>query len=339
MTLILKLRIISQSSNDTIHVRIQSPAVLSANLPEEFMKDWLPGSDISSATGEYGTMSTQRITVNGISMYYTVARLIGELNLSLTGMDSFFVVQINLRALYKMKSGSLLSECDHPNRYAVLSLAEKETHIRLFEQTELKTITIVYPLLFARSVLGYFPALEDLEENIRAGQNIVSPDHAISILLAEKIYGLLHTPFTPMREGYFQGLFTEVLQIFFSEYIPVKITLPFSLHDVDCIHAVKQHIDTHLLEHLTIAQLSRKAGINQLKLKKGFKTIYGIGVYGYQLQQRMLIAKTALEKTLKPIHQVGRQSGYRNTANFSAAFKKIYGISPYRYRAQMRQKS
>ena len=139
-------------------------------------------------------------------------------------------------------------------------------------------------------------------------------------------------------EEYFQSSFKEILQIIFNDYMPAKTAVvPFNLHDVSCIRVVKEYIDTHLLEHLTIAQLSRKAGINQLKLKKGFKAIYGIGVYGYRLQQRMLLAKTALEKTTKPIHQVARQTGYRNVANFSAAFKKIYGISPYQHRLTIRK--
>lgn len=313
------------------------PSALSSDLPRLFAEESLSGSDVISATGDFGQLCMQSIIVNGIGMYYTVGDLLNDIRLQITGINSVFILHIPLQGFHEAQSHSFQHSFTHTNQYSLLFPTGEVTYITLQKQASFRTLTLIYPLAFIKAILNHYPALEELEDKLDTGEAAVSFDNTIPVLVAEKIYALLHTPFTMLTKEYFRRLFREIVEIVFAGYTPSAKPASFNLHDISCIHAAKEYIDTHLLEHLTIAQLSRKAGINQLKLKKGFKSIYGIGVYGYQLQQRMLIAKTALEKTLKPIHQVARQSGYKSAANFSAAFKKIYGISPYRYRLQMRQ--
>ncbi|TKB55462.1 helix-turn-helix domain-containing protein [Ferrimonas aestuarii] len=76
----------------------------------------------------------------------------------------------------------------------------------------------------------------------------------------------------------------------------------------------------------TIAELARETGLNQLKLKRGFKLLFGSSIYNLFLQERMNHAKQLLSK-----HNVGETAqmlGYSNASHFSKAFQKQYGVCP-----------
>ncbi len=319
-------------------IQIESPAFVTSVLPDQFKRDWLPGSTVLSAGGKFGDIATQSIRINGISMYYITGALPRDLTLHLSCVASLLFIHVQLSGTFEMMAESLSYSFNRQDHYSVLLLTDPFINIRLPGQKEYKSIVFCYPVAFIESVLVFYPLLDELKERIKRGQNILSLDKSLSVVLSEKIYSLLHTPFTPLMEDFYARLFTEIARAAFSDYVvEEKPALPFSIHDIGCIRAAREYIDRQLLQHLTIVQISRKAGINQFKLKKGFKAIYGIGVYGYQLRQRLSIAKTALETTSKPVQQVARQAGYKEASNFSAAFKKVYGISPYRYRSNLRK--
>ena len=76
----------------------------------------------------------------------------------------------------------------------------------------------------------------------------------------------------------------------------------------------------------TIAELSREVGLNQLKLKQGFKKIFGTSIYAMFLQERMKKAHQLLQD-----HNVAETAylvGYSNVSHFSKAFVQHYGMTP-----------
>lgn len=78
----------------------------------------------------------------------------------------------------------------------------------------------------------------------------------------------------------------------------------------------------------TIPELSLQIGINQCYLKKGFKELFGITVYDFVQEQRMLKAKMLLTTTDFTVSQVADQIGFSSASNFSSAFKKYAGVFP-----------
>jgi AraC-like DNA-binding protein len=78
----------------------------------------------------------------------------------------------------------------------------------------------------------------------------------------------------------------------------------------------------------TIQELSLEIGMNQCYLKKGFKEIYGVTVYDFVQEQRMLKAKLLLTTTQYSLSQVAEEIGFSGTGNFSTAFKKHTGVFP-----------
>jgi AraC family transcriptional activator of pyochelin receptor len=78
----------------------------------------------------------------------------------------------------------------------------------------------------------------------------------------------------------------------------------------------------------TLTELSKIAGINEFKLKKGFKETFHQTVFEYLSDVRMQIAKMELLENKKSITEIAFELGYSSIQHFSSAFRKKYGISP-----------
>ncbi|WP_211090303.1 helix-turn-helix transcriptional regulator [Pseudothauera nasutitermitis] len=80
----------------------------------------------------------------------------------------------------------------------------------------------------------------------------------------------------------------------------------------------------------TIAELARAVGMNQCKLKTGFKQVYGRSIYALFQDARMSRARELLRS-----HNVTETAvllGYTNISHFSSAFQKRFGCLPSRIR-------
>jgi len=78
----------------------------------------------------------------------------------------------------------------------------------------------------------------------------------------------------------------------------------------------------------SVELLSKRAGTNQLKLKKLFHHFFNTTPYGLLLEIRMNIAYQLLESSQCHVSVAADHVGYRHASNFSAAFVKFFGISP-----------
>ncbi len=76
----------------------------------------------------------------------------------------------------------------------------------------------------------------------------------------------------------------------------------------------------------TIDQLARETGLNQLKLKRGFKNLFGVSVYALFQRERMEHARRLLLQY--SVTETAIQLGYSNFSHFSTAFRKQFGVLP-----------
>ena len=81
----------------------------------------------------------------------------------------------------------------------------------------------------------------------------------------------------------------------------------------------------------TIRELAKLVGTNELKLKTGFKHLYGNTIYGYLTNYRMDSARLFFEKERIQVKEVASKVGYANPSHFIAAFRKRFGVTPKKY--------
>jgi AraC family transcriptional regulator len=92
--------------------------------------------------------------------------------------------------------------------------------------------------------------------------------------------------------------------------------------------AARDRLLADLADPPTIAQLARESGLNVLKLKRGFKQLFGLGVYGLFQRERMHEARRRLRQDETSVGRVAAELGYANASHFAAAFRKQFGVAP-----------
>lgn len=90
----------------------------------------------------------------------------------------------------------------------------------------------------------------------------------------------------------------------------------------------KEILTAKLSNPPTIIELSKLVGMNEYKLKKGFKEMFGTTLFGYIHASRMSLAKRLLLGTDKSAKEIAYETGYTSPQYFSNAFKKQFGVTP-----------
>lgn len=102
-------------------------------------------------------------------------------------------------------------------------------------------------------------------------------------------------------------------------------------YDRERIVFARDYLLTHMDAPPTLLQLAAIAGINEFKLKRGFKELFNQTVFAYLADVRLQMAARALREKKKTITQIAFELGYASPQHFSMAFKKKFGVAPVRY--------
>ena len=106
------------------------------------------------------------------------------------------------------------------------------------------------------------------------------------------------------------------------------------LYDIPAIELAKAIIERDPIRHIHLSALADKAGINEFKLKLGFRELFQTSPYQYRLHLCLEKAKELLQDTDDTIDQIAAKVGFETYNGFSTAFKKAFRIAPTEYRNQ-----
>lgn len=98
--------------------------------------------------------------------------------------------------------------------------------------------------------------------------------------------------------------------------------------DKEKVMDVKELINTNLESPPSISEIAKIVGLNEYKLKGGFKEIFGMTIFGYVREERLSLAYRYLVDTEKSIAIIADQLGYSSPQHFSNAFKKKFKKTP-----------
>ncbi|OQP47919.1 hypothetical protein A4H97_30405 [Niastella yeongjuensis] len=102
-------------------------------------------------------------------------------------------------------------------------------------------------------------------------------------------------------------------------------------HDTDSIHFAKDYLLQHAAQPPSLSELARIAGINEFKLKQGFKALFDNTVFGYLTDYKLTQARDLLVANV-PIKDVADRLGYSSVQHFNSAFRKKFGVPPGKMR-------
>lgn len=84
-----------------------------------------------------------------------------------------------------------------------------------------------------------------------------------------------------------------------------------------------------------VCDVARTVGMSQSKLKRSFKSRFGVTVFDFGLECRMRHALELLRCKHLTVGQAAHAVGYRHQTSFAAAFSDYFGFSPRQARTQM----
>lgn len=167
-------------------------------------------------------------------------------------------------------------------------------------------------------------------------------------------------PFIPVSEGT-QNLLKEILHecvsklAFYEDLCALyleQILLPFVIRtyrkkslspavsqlahpDSNILSSVRNYIDSHLDQELSIEQLSQISYLNPRQLNRIFQKHYHKTVTEYINDCRLSKSRELLCFSTLTITEIAESLGFRSIHYFSRFFKKREGISPSQYRRQL----
>jgi AraC-like DNA-binding protein len=97
--------------------------------------------------------------------------------------------------------------------------------------------------------------------------------------------------------------------------------------DADSIHFAKDYLLQNAAQPPSLTELAKIAGINEFKLKQGFKALFNNTVFGYLTDYKLNQARELLVCNI-PIKEVADQLGYSSVQHFNSAFRKKFGCPP-----------
>jgi AraC family transcriptional activator of pyochelin receptor len=154
---------------------------------------------------------------------------------------------------------------------------------------------------------------------------------SISPMIDKCIRDILDCPFgSGMKKNYLHAKATELF-ILFANPMVEKNTPSFCIKnsaDREKLYFAKQYIEQNYADPNSLAELSKKSGLNEFKLKQGFKILFNTSVIDYLISYRLEQAYNILLSGQKNVSEVCYLSGYNSPSYFGKAFKKKYGINP-----------
>ncbi|ANV89021.1 helix-turn-helix transcriptional regulator [Picosynechococcus sp. PCC 7117] len=110
---------------------------------------------------------------------------------------------------------------------------------------------------------------------------------------------------------------------------------PLPRADIDRIHHAKEILINNFDNPPSLLDLARQVGLNDHKLKRGFRHCFGTTVFGYLRAYRMEQAKQLIAESHLTLAGVAQSIGYNSPSRFCDAFKRQFGMTPRTYQKQL----
>ena len=151
--------------------------------------------------------------------------------------------------------------------------------------------------------------------------------HAVQLMVESR-----HKMMPALRGRYLEALSTEILLQVIGEFsnraMMNRAPTGIRPRDVNGIYEARDYLTQHYRNPPKIPELARMVGLNQTKLKAGFREVTKLTIYSYITKCRMERAADLLLNGNYGIAEVAYEVGYDYPANFTSAFKKFYGKLP-----------
>ncbi|MEA4991646.1 HTH-type transcriptional activator RhaR [bioreactor metagenome] len=138
----------------------------------------------------------------------------------------------------------------------------------------------------------------------------------------------------PLRRLHLEARTLELIGLQLAEYLyPVVSLSPPKLAAVELsrIRDAREILLQDMENPPSLGQLSKLSGLNEKKLKYGFKQVFGMPVFEYFRSYRLEMARELLASGMMNVTEVGMHIGYQSLSHFSREFHNKFGVTPKKF--------
>ncbi|MEM1243054.1 MAG: AraC family transcriptional regulator [Cyanobacteria bacterium P01_H01_bin.26] len=188
-----------------------------------------------------------------------------------------------------------------------------------------------------------FEQLPSQLRNAIAGVNTTNYHQSSTMtpVMNATIQQLLNCPYQGFtRQLYMESKAIELISLYFEQLLSdISLLNPhpnLQSDEKDRIVYARDILLEQVANPPTLLELSRQVGLNDRKLKQGFRQVFGTTAFGYLRNYRMQQAQQLLLRPNSTIAGVAQAVGYSNPEAFSVAFRRAFAISPKAYQLERR---
>ena len=157
---------------------------------------------------------------------------------------------------------------------------------------------------------------------------VEGPSFFMTPYMQEAVYKIMTTQYHGnTRLLFLKSQVNELLSHFFA-FLASDRTENISLQEREKLLHAKTIITNNISKPPTLSELSKMIGLNNNKLKKNFKELFGVPVFKYLQEERLNKAYELLSQTEMAVQEAAWFVGYESLSSFSNAFYEKFGIRP-----------
>jgi len=120
------------------------------------------------------------------------------------------------------------------------------------------------------------------------------------------------------------------LTLLVARHARVRPNLPTTHSAGPAIRRVRDYLDDHLIENVSLRELAHIAELSPFHLLRTFRATVGLPPHTYVIQQRVARAKTLLMRGWPPA-LAAHEVGFTDQSHLTRHFKRITGVTPSQY--------
>lgn len=288
-----------------------------------------------TAAGVFGSFLLHEVRMEEFSISLSEFRLEVDMDLQLCSENEslgiHFILKNNLRHTVRgFPEGFILK-----HQYNMLYTPQMHWEYLFRRSEEYAVFSIHFSTPYLSQCIDTFPELSKFMKDVkRKNPAFMSPTHhphATPEMMAV-VHNILFCNYTgTLRKMYLESKVPELLLLVVEgiDSSTSAVKVPLGPGDLQKLQKAKEYIVQNMVDPGTIKQLAYEVGINEYKLKYGFKQMYGTTVFGLLLDERMKRARALLRDTSLSTKEISVMTGYKNLSNFTAAFKRKFGYAPH----------
>ena len=301
---------------------------LQQTAPREFSDLLVVDSKVKYAESKHGRLVFQEIETGPFTIHYNTYHIKNPFLLHFKRDVPSLSIYILLKNDIHYRLNNMGDMHLKEGQFNMAYLPDADATIFFDQAGEYQNFTIYFPVEILQQYAETFPYLNEFLQQVSGPSPalLLKENGWISSKVSYIINELLECTYEePVRRLYYDNLIRELLLLLLVEKNHNGKDYTTYMQN---LYEARSIIQKNTSRHFTIGEVAQQVGLNEAKLKSGFKQVFGTGIFQFMLQAKMYKAWVMVLETNKPVKEIARLTGYTSMQNFLTAFKKYFNATP-----------